>query len=123
MKTKIKFNRILRTNGSSLWSGEQRNVHCRTIELIKHSDDFGELRVFFLKKTWNPVKHGLIYTDDLFERQLRDALGKRGYDSSDVSYSEQGMQGNNYVSFDVDEDFISSWENKHGKMIGDWECY
>jgi hypothetical protein len=28
----------------------------------------------------------------------------------DIKYSEQGMQGNNYVSMDVDKPFYPSWK-------------
>jgi hypothetical protein len=33
---------------------------------------------------------------------------------ADVGYSEQGMQGDDYVSLDVGESFIASWEAKFG---------
>ena len=36
-------------------------------------------------------------------------LETQGLDATDVSYSEQGMQGDNYVSLDVGDQFIASW--------------
>jgi hypothetical protein len=33
-----------------------------------------------------------------------------GLDSSDVNYSEQGMQGDNYVSLDAGPNFIESFK-------------
>ena len=32
----------------------------------------------------------------------------------EAHYSEQGMQGDDYVSLDVGKDFIASWEKKFG---------
>ena len=55
------------------------------------------------------MQHGLIYTDAQFKRELRSFLETQGLDATDVSYSEQGMQGDNYVSLDVGDKFIASW--------------
>jgi hypothetical protein len=37
--------------------------------------------------------------------------------SANVTYSEQGMQGDNYVSLDVGANFITSWEAKFGELV------
>jgi len=42
-------------------------------------------------------------------QELKELLTNLGFDASDVSYSEQGMQGNGYVSCDVGERFINSF--------------
>jgi hypothetical protein len=34
----------------------------------------------------------------------------------DLCYSEQGMQGDNYVSLDVGKDFLDSWRTKFGTL-------
>jgi hypothetical protein len=52
---------------------------------------------------------GLIYTDKLFMTELKELLTSMGFDASDVSYSEQGMQGDTYVSCDVGELFINTY--------------
>jgi hypothetical protein len=77
---------------------------------------FGELRVFFHKKSWNPEKHGLIYTDSLFLKELKIHLKKIKVEGK-IDYSEQGMQGNNYVSLDVDNKFMLSWIAKKFKTV------
>jgi hypothetical protein len=41
--------------------------------------------------------------------ELKELLTSMGFDASDVSYSEQGMQGDNYVSCDVGELFINTY--------------
>jgi hypothetical protein len=53
---------------------------------------------------------GLIYTDKLFMQELRTYLQTIGFteaEANDVHYSEQGMQGDNYVSCDVAAAFIA----------------
>jgi hypothetical protein len=71
--------------------------------------DFGELRVRFNTATWDTHKDGLIYTDKQFMRELKELLTAKGFDASDVDYSEQGMQGDTYVSLDVGECFINTF--------------
>jgi hypothetical protein len=41
--------------------------------------------------------------------ELKELLTSMGFDASDVSYSEQGMQGDKYVSCDVGECFINTF--------------
>jgi hypothetical protein len=36
---------------------------------------------------------------------------------SDVSYSEQGMQGDDYVSCDIGKPFLDSWTAKFGTNL------
>jgi hypothetical protein len=105
----MKFRPILHTNGTGYWSNKAKAVQVTKIEVTNYdNDDFGELRVFFTKKTWNPEKDGLIYTDALFEKELLAALKKEGFKVSGVGYSEQGMQGPDYVSLDCGSVFLKS---------------
>jgi hypothetical protein len=56
---------------------------------------------------------GLIYTDKLFMLELRTYLQTLGFtaaEAADVEYSEQGMQGDSYVSCDVGAVFIAGLE-------------
>ena len=108
---KVKF--VASTDGSGFWSRDKRNVQITQIEVITYGgENFGELRAYFLKKSWNLEKHGLIYTDNLWMKQFRKHLQSIGFSekaAKDVDYSEQGMQGNNYVSMDVGAKFIKEW--------------
>jgi hypothetical protein len=106
-----KVNATLQTSGDGYWSNLQRSVEITHLQLAYTNDelDFGELRVRFNTKTWDVNKDGLIYTDNLFLAQLKDFLTAKGFDASDVTYSEQGMQGDNYVSLDVGECFINTF--------------
>jgi hypothetical protein len=105
---------IFNTAGDGYWSNVAKAVTIVDMQLGYVSDelDFGELRVYFDTKTWNVNKDGLIYTDSKFESMLQALLCEHGIDGNDVSYSEQGMQGDNYVSLDVGKKFLASWAKK-----------
>lgn len=98
------------TDGTGLWSNHARSVEVTGLEVpyVNKERDFGELRVYFNTDSWDTEKHGLIYTDEGFLADLKDYLARAGY-STDVHYSEQGMQGDNYVSLDVGPQFLQSW--------------
>ena len=104
---------IFSTCGDGYWSNVAKPVHITDMRLAYVSDekDFGELRVYFNTKYWDVNTDGLIYTDSNFLDELCDFLIAHNL-SNDVWYSEQGMQGDNYVSLDVSEDFIKAWDAK-----------
>lgn len=106
-----KVTAILTTNGKGYWSEVAKDVKVVGYILAYTNDeaDFGELRVYFDTKSWDVNTDGLIYTDRQFERDIKALLTQLGLDGKDVSYSEQGMQGRNYVSFDVGAKFIQSY--------------
>ncbi len=106
-----KVNATLNTNGNGYWSRTVAAVEITALQLAYINDelDFGELRVYFNTATWDVNKQGLIYTDKQFMRELKLLLTAKGFDVKDVSYSEQGMQGDNYVSCDVGERFINTF--------------
>lgn len=113
---------ILNTGGGGYWSNTQQAVRITDMKLGYIDDEFdagkhptfGELRVYFDTKTWDVNKDGLIYTDRQFERELREFLDLQGLAGKDVSYSEQGMQGDDYVSCDVGGKFLKAWGEKFG---------
>jgi hypothetical protein len=106
-----KISATLRTGGGGYWSNTKTAVEVTRLQLAYTNDelDFGELRVYFNTKTWDTDVLGLIYTDKQFMTELKELLTTMGFDASDVSYSEQGMQGLNYVSCDVGELFINTF--------------
>lgn len=93
----------IRTNGQGLWTKKVGRVWCTYLELayLNKEKTFGELRVHFSPKTWNTKEDGLIYTDPEFEAGMKRWL-EEWYDfPTDIQYSEAGMQGATYVSFDT----------------------
>lgn len=121
---------VCKTDGKGLWSRDARTITIRRIELdyispemdftnwgvttdgayvVTDSELYVTFRVYFTKKDWNIHKHGFIYTDNSFIRDLRKQMNAlpmfRGIfttrGDAAVDYTEQGMQGENYVSVAV----------------------
>ena len=94
------------TSGTGLWSTKIKEVKTYGYEVsVYTSGDSGELRVYFDMNTWDIDEDGLIYTDDAFLESIRVAFG-----CDDIFYSEQGMQGADFVSFDVYGEFLNMYE-------------
>ena len=107
------------TSGDGYWSDVAKEVDIEDMRIAYVSDegDFGELRVYFDTSDWKVERDGLIYTDKLFLQQLRSFLNSYGLEGDDVDYSEQGMQGDDFVSLDVCEAFLRSWEAKFNTVL------
>ena len=107
---------MFNTAGDGLWSMAKRSVEVVDMKLgyVADDKDFGELCVYFNTDTWNTGNDGLIYTDRGFLAELNVFLVGQGLAA--VTYSEQGMQGNDYVSLDVGKDFLDSWFTKFGAL-------
>jgi hypothetical protein len=105
---------IFSTYGNGYWSNVAKSVEVVDMQLGYVADelDFGELRVYFNTDTWDVNEDGLIYTDTQFKRELREFLNAHGLPGADVDYSEQGMQGDDYVSCDIGKKFLRAWASK-----------
>ena len=104
----------LSTDGNGLWSSVERSAVkiFNVILAVPENNNgelasFGELKVYFDTSTWLVEEDGLIYTDETFAKELNAFLATKGLPK--VYYSEQGMQGEDFVSFDVDGEFIVGW--------------
>lgn len=100
---------------------------CADEDDLEGFEKFGEVRFYFDTNTWNTKKNGLIYTDTGFLADADKIMSKNFEDIIGVfyipeeipspnfedmpltpvkvmdwtlNYSEHGMQGNDYVSFD-----------------------
>ena len=105
---------FINTAGDGYWSDIAKTVLVEYISCDVTEPDFSELCVKFNTQTWDVQSDGLIYTDSAFIEGLRNALLRAGFSKAavaEVEYSEQGMQGNNYVSFDVGAKFIKAFKN------------
>ena len=104
--------------GNGLWSNVEGSVEIvdMTVPYINDEGDFGELCVYFNTDHWDVNIDGLIYTDKQFMEDLKAFLTAHGL-STDVSYSEQGMQGDDYVSCDIGREFITAWDAKFGIVV------
>ena len=106
---------ICETSGQGLWSNVQKLVKLDSADITAWPN-FGELRVYFDPASWNVEKDGLIYTDPKFLTDLRLAFVSKGFTAAEVvelrgfNYSEQGMQGAEYVSLDIGKEFLNAWK-------------
>ena len=107
----------LNTNGSGLYGKAAKAVQITALEVPwimlaedEEDRDHGELCVHFNTDSWCPNIDNVIYTDKLFIAELQAYLNSLGLAGNDVSYSEHGMQGENFVSCDAGEKFIASWK-------------
>ena len=100
---------FIETSGTGLWSNVIKEVKTTGYTIPYNNDfDFGELRVYFDTNTWNVDDDGLIYTDPAFLDFIREAFG-----TDDIDYSEQGMQGTGFVSFDVGQEFLMMYGERN----------
>ena len=108
----IRFGVTLNTDGSGYWSNVAKPVKCvgMSINYIDEDGEFGELIIGFDQNSWDCNEDGLIYTDKRFLAELKATLDDTGLNTEDLSYSEQGMQGEDYVSLDIGEKFLASFK-------------
>jgi hypothetical protein len=101
------------TSGNGYWSRAVKSVKVTGFDLgyVNDEVDFGELCVYFDTASWDVNRLGLIYTDKQFLAELKTFLAEQGF-GTDVSYSEQGMQGEEYVSLDCGPEFIKSFQQQ-----------
>jgi hypothetical protein len=117
-----KVNWQTHTDGKGYWTTFEKAVTVLRVELADsyENGEYGELRAYFDIRTWNCNESGLIYTDPRWIgefRALMRSLGFTGRACEDITYSEQGMQGDNFVSMDVGEDFMREAEPMYRWLI------
>lgn len=107
------------TSGTGLWSRAQKPVAVCGLAITFYNAEsgYGSLDVYFDARSWKTEVDGLIYTDDRFVEALCVQL-KNFFNFTDraletVEYSEQGMQGDDYVNLDVGRLFIEEWQAKN----------
>ena len=107
-----KVNFMTLTDGKGHWSKAVKTVPINRVRLIyvNEEGDFGELRAYFDPRDWDTDVDGLIYTDMMWKHSfltcMENVIGFSPDATLDVSYSEMGMQGENYISMDVGPQFI-----------------
>ena len=107
---KVSF--ITRTDGKGYWSTVARkSIRIDRVAIASVSDDgeYGELRAYFDESEWNVESDGLIYSDQAWMKSFRSCMATLGFSVqalAAISYTEQGMQGTEYVSLDVGQDFL-----------------
>jgi hypothetical protein len=116
---RITVNFLTQTEGDGLWSGARKKVRIIGLSL----NDAFDFKVYFLTEgqdSWDPYKDGLIYTDEGWLRSLRANLKILGFSDrsiNSIDYSEQGMQGDDFVSLDADDPFIKEFCEKYNVEV------
>ena len=123
---------ILAVGGDGYWAtiSQSQDVRITRIELgrgVQFDDEriCGHMKVYIDETTWNCERDGHIYTDRTFLSALSEYLDGLGLPGSNVGYSEAGMQGSDYVDFDVGTKFYVAWMTKFGiskSDLVDEEC-
>lgn len=62
-------------------------------------ENYGDVNIYLA--SYYASKYGLIYTDKKFEEDIHKLIKDSGFS---LDYSEQGMQGNNYVNMGLEID-------------------
>jgi hypothetical protein len=116
------LNLAISTDGKGLWSEKIIAVKVIGFELEDYDEpDFkfgAELRVYFDPTSWDVNANGMIYTDPAFLKGVRENFSVFGLPTEEIGYSEAGMQGDDYVSFDVGSEFAKALAEKIPSIRG-----
>ena len=88
------------TSGTGLWSRTKRDIQIKRIDVTAGmTADEQFVRVYWYEGSWDVDKDGLIYTDNGFQKSLKEALfhAVPSVDWRKLSFTEQGMQGKDHV--------------------------
>jgi hypothetical protein len=84
----------LAVGGDGYWSDRAALVNITGVDFNGYTVNL------YFDESWDVERDGLIYTDETFMRNAQDLFLSLGL-GDDFDYSEQGMQGDDYVNFDV----------------------
>lgn len=129
------------TDGNGYWTYTKQRIRVDHIEVRQkwYGERAGtdpaylacEVRAYFTPQDWRVMRDGLIYTDPRWIREFRKEFYKlpgfrhivKRTGPNMLDYTEQGMQGTNYVSMDFvisGDEIIDSFCAYHNiRLIGD----
>ena len=99
------INETFHTSGDGYWSNEKKAVTIQSVHVVELEDiSTFMVNVIFDTNDWNTEEDGLIYTDPQALSELKTILADHiAYDFSELKYTEQGMQGSDSISLEVDK--------------------
>lgn len=93
----------IQTGGKGLWSYRSTIVEVTSLTIKWEGGNMVEINVSFDTNTWNVERDGLIYTDELFLEGLHRKISDLCGNNTTLDYTEEGMQGDDYVSLESDD--------------------
>ena len=105
-------NFVTQTNGRGYWTSKKKTIKINKVFIHTFDgadQDFGELRAYFDAKEWDVDNDGLVYSDPGWLASFKSCMATLGFSNmalNDIGYTEQGMQGETYVSLDVGGRFL-----------------
>ena len=115
----------VQTGGDGLWSSRSTIVEVTNITVKWEGGSTVEITASFDPMTWNVEHHGLIYTDKMFLEGIRRKLSDLCGINMTLDYTEQGMQGDNYVSLESNDQLVAVYllDPKPEEIIEEMEAY
>tara|TARA_R110002051_G_C8364928_1_gene442514 strand:+ start:171 stop:527 length:357 start_codon:yes stop_codon:yes gene_type:complete len=100
------------TTGTGYWTAakDEKVTGYMTFTLLESDGETfgGNAQFHFNKEDWDVHELGLIYTDEGFLDDVYTTLEQSGFKNilDHINYSEQGMQGDDYVDFDASIELV-----------------
>ena len=93
----------IQTGGDGLWSTRSTIVEVTNITIKWEGSSQVEINASFDPNTWDVERDGLIYTDNMFLEGIRRKISDLCGNNTIIDYTEQGMQGEDYVSLECND--------------------
>src|SRR4030042_366727 len=90
-------------NSYGVWGRNKELVSYKInrIRVLNIGDPFDSASINIYLEGYHANQYGLIYTDITFKNSVRILFSKIGVNPEDVEYTEQRMQGENFVSMKI----------------------
>jgi hypothetical protein len=90
-------------NSRGVWGRNKELVSykIKNIRVVNIGDPFDCASVNIYLEGYRANQYGLIYTDKTFKNSVRILFSKIGINPEDIDYTEQRMQGENFVSMKI----------------------
>ena len=114
----------IQTGGDGLWSSRSTIVEVTGLT-IKWEGGIVEINASFDPNTWDVERDGLIYTDEMFLEGLRRKISDLCGNNTTIDYTEEGMQGDDYVSLESEDRyaFMCLLDPKPEEIVAESEAY
>ena len=115
----------IQTGGDGLWSSRSTIVEITGLTIKWEGGNLVEINASFDPNTWNVERDGLIYTDKMFLEGIRRKLSDLCGVNMTLDYTEQGMQGEDYISLESIDRMAAVYllDPKPEEIIAEMEAY